>query len=96
MGDEAYDHVETRVDPDTGAELVTHREERSYDPATAHKALTSIGQHKDVQAFAVTVEHNHTHRLEQALARRGKQIEAAAEARTIEHAPQAAELVAPH
>lgn len=75
MGDDAYDHVTVETDPETGEERVSVREQRSYDPATAHKALQAIGQHKDVQAFTVTVEHNHTHHLEQRLAARSKVIE---------------------
>lgn len=75
MGDDSYDHVKVDTDPDTGAERVSVRSERSYDPATAHKALQAIGQHRDVQAFTQTVEHTHTHVLEQRLAARSKMIE---------------------
>jgi hypothetical protein len=89
MGDEAYDHAEVDIDPDTGEERVTVTQTRSYDPATAHKALQSIGQHRDVQAFAVTVEHNHTHVLEQRLAARSKFIEGQAQVIT----DQATDLV---
>lgn len=75
MGDDSYDEVRVFTDPDTGQERVELAERRSYDPATAHKALTSIGQHRDVQAFTQTVEHTHTHVLEQRLAARSKIIE---------------------
>ena len=75
MGDDSFDVVEVETDPDTGSERVSVTSQRSYDPATAHKALQLIGQHKDVQAFQVTVEHNHTHHLEQRLAARSKLIE---------------------
>ena len=75
MGDEAYDSINVTIDPVTGQESVQLTEQRNYDPATAHKALTSIGQHKDIQAFTQTVEHNHTHVLEQRLAARSKVIE---------------------
>ena len=75
MGDDSYEHIETNTAPDTGLERITVVEHRSYDPATARAALQLIGQHRDVQAFAVTVEHNHTHHLEQRLAARSKLIE---------------------
>jgi len=75
MGDDSYEHVKVDTDPHTGKESVSVRSERSYDPATAHKALQAIGQHRDVQAFTQTVEHTHTHVLEQRLAARSKLIE---------------------
>ena len=86
MGDEAIpgDAVVT-VDPETGEESVHVPETRQYDPATARQALQLIGQHKDVQAFSVTVEHSHTHRLEQRLAARSKVVEG--RAGLIEHDP---------
>lgn len=87
MGDDSYDHVTVDTDPDTGAELVSVVERRSYDPATAHKALQSIGQHKDVQAFTQVVEHNHTHVLEQRLAARSKVIEGMAQVVSDEQLP---------
>ena len=79
MGDEPVQLVDVRTDPKTGVDTVTVTETRSYDPATAHKALTAIGQHRDVQAFTQTVEHTHTHRLEQRLAARSKAIEGRAQ-----------------
>jgi hypothetical protein len=82
MGDDSYDHIKVDIDPDTGAERVHVTEHRSYDPATAHKALQSIGQHKDIQAFTQTIEHNHTHQLEQRLAARSKVIEGRAQVLT--------------
>lgn len=82
MGDDSYDHIKVDIDPDTGAERVHVTEHRSYDPATAHKALQSIGQHKDIQAFSQTIEHNHTHQLEQRLAARSKVIEGRAQVLT--------------
>jgi len=76
MGDEPVPGpVVIDRDPKTGEERVTATETIEYDPATARQALQLIGQHKDVQAFTVTVEHSHTHRLEQRLAARSKQIE---------------------
>jgi len=96
MGDESFDHVEVDTDPDTGQERVSVTSQRSYDPATAHKALTSIGQHRDVQAFSQVIEHTHTHVLEQRLAARSKLIEGRAqvldaqqlvEADLVDHAP---------
>ena len=76
MGDEPVpgDAVITK-DPETGEESVHVPEVRQYDPATARQALQLIGQHKAVQAFTVTVEHSHTHVLEQRLAARSKVIE---------------------
>ena len=79
MGDDPIQHVEIDTDPDTGLERISVREQRSYDPTTARAALQLIGQHKDVQAFIQTVEHNHTHHLEQRLAARSKAIEGKAQ-----------------
>lgn len=76
MGDEAIPgETVISLDPETGEEVITTHERREYDPATARAALQLIGQHKAVQAFTVTVEHSHTHRLEQRLAARSKVIE---------------------
>ena len=80
MGDDSFDHVVVETDPDTGEERTTVTEQRSYDPATAKAALQLIGQHKDIQAFSVTVEHTHTHLLERRLAARSKLIEGRATA----------------
>jgi len=63
------------IDPLTGDEVVQTSQRHEYDPATARQALQLIGQHKAVQAFTVTVEHSHTHRLEARLAARSKLIE---------------------
>ena len=76
-----------RQDDGTLANVTRTVERRDYNPAIARQALELIGRHTSVQAFQDNVEHKHTHRLEQALARRGKAVEARAEARTIEHAP---------
>lgn len=78
MGDEAIEHTIKEKDPETGIERVRIVEKTDYDPATAKAALQLIGQHKDIQAFTVTVEHNHTHHLEQRLAARSQAIEAKA------------------
>ena len=78
VGDEAVELVNIETDKDTGAEHVTVVEQRTYDPQTAKAALQLIGQHKDIQAFRVNVEHSHTHRLAQRLAKRGKEVENAA------------------
>jgi len=76
MGDEPVPGVPViAIDPRTGDEVVTVPERYDYDPATARQALQLMGQHKDVQAFTQTVEHNHTHMLEQRLAARSKVIE---------------------
>lgn len=79
MGDEPFEYAEVQTDPDTGADTVTVTSRREYDPATATKALQMIGQHKDIQAFTQTIEHNHTHHLEQRLAARSKAIEGRAQ-----------------
>jgi len=79
MGDETVDTVRSTIDPETGLEHVTVTERTEYDPSTAKAALQLIGQHKDVQAFSQTVEHTHTHRLEQRLAARSKLIEGKAQ-----------------
>ena len=79
MGDAPIsDRVTIETDPETGQERVKAVLRHEYDPATARQALQMIGQHKSVQAFTQTVEHSHTHRLEQRLAARSKQIEASA------------------
>jgi phage terminase small subunit len=79
MGDEAIPgETIIKTDPETGHEIVQATERHEYDPATARQALQMIGQHKNVQAFTQTVEHSHTHRLEQRLAARSKVIEASA------------------
>lgn len=75
MGDDAVEVVHVETDHETGQERVHVTSRRDYDPATAHKALQAIGQHRDVQAFTQTVEHTHTHVLEQRLAARSKAIE---------------------
>jgi hypothetical protein len=85
MGDEAIPGETTiETDPETGQERVTTSECHEYDPATARQALQMIGQHKSVQAFSQTVEHNHTHTLENRLAARSKAIEKAAIKRNLE------------
>jgi phage terminase small subunit len=53
-------------------------ERREYNPQVAKAALELIGRHTQVQAFRDNVEHSHTHRLEQALARKSKEVEKAA------------------
>ena len=76
MGDEAIPgEAVITVDPETGRERVTVTERRDYDPTTARHALQMIGQHKSVQAFTQTIEHSHTHKLEQRLQARSKVIE---------------------
>ena len=59
-------------------------ERREYNPQVARQALELIGRHTQVQAFKDTVEHSHTHRLEQALARRSKEVEKLALERKLE------------
>ena len=76
MGDEAIPgEAKITIDPETGRERVTVTERREYDPTTARHALQMIGQHKSVQAFTQTIEHSHTHKLEQRLQARSKVIE---------------------
>jgi phage terminase small subunit len=79
MGDEP---IEIDV-VDSSGELKTI-ERREYNPQVARQALELIGRHTQVQAFKDTVEHSHTHRLEQALALKSKQVEKAATQRTLE------------
>ena len=50
----------------------------NFNHAGVKAALELIGRHTRVQAFKDTIEHSHTHRLEKALARRGKEVEQAA------------------
>ena len=85
MGDEPVPGETTiETNPETGQEVVIKTERRDYDPTTARHALQLIGQHKSVQAFSQTVEHNHTHTLENRLAARSKAIEKAAIKRNLE------------
>ena len=51
---------------------------RKTDLKAAVNALWLIGKHAAIQAFSKKVEVSHTHRLERALARRGKVVEDAA------------------
>ena len=74
MGDESVEHISTTVD-DNGQESIKVRSRTEYDPSTAKAALRMIGDHRDIQAFTQTIEHTHTHRLEQRLAQRAKVIE---------------------
>jgi len=76
----------TRKDSDGNKELVhvpRTIEKRVIDLSIASKQLDQIGRHTSVQAFQDNVEHTHTHKLEQALAKRHKQIEANARPRDI-------------
>ena len=85
MGDEPVpDETTIETNPETGQEVVIKTERRDYDPTTARHALQLLGQHKSVQAFSQTVEHNHTHTLENRLAARSKAIEKAAIKRNME------------
>ena len=84
MGDEAVevDVIDTKKQADgSTVHVVRVVEQRDHNPAIARQALELIGRHTSVQAFQDNVEHTHTHRLEQALAKRHQQIEAAAGAR---------------
>ena len=74
MGEEPVITVKHHTD-EKGVDHATITEEQAYDPKHVKAALQLIGQHKDVQAFAITVEHSHTHKLEQRLAARSKVIE---------------------
>ena len=57
---------------------------KNFNHAGVKGALELIGRHTQVQAFSITVEHTHTHRLEQRLAARSKAIENAAIKRKLE------------
>jgi hypothetical protein len=50
----------------------------NFNHAGVKAALELIGRHTRVQAFRYTVEHTHTHRLEQRLAAKSKAVEQAA------------------
>jgi hypothetical protein len=78
MGDES---IEIDVVASSG-ELKTI-ERREYNPAIARQALELIGRHTQVQAFRDTIEHSHTHRLEQRLAAKSKAVEKAALERNL-------------
>ena len=71
------------IDEVDGVSTVRTVEKREYSPAIARQALELIGRHTSVQAFQDNVEHTHTHRLEQALANRTKQVERKAEQRQL-------------
>ena len=66
---------EVRTTDAHGRETVSYRQTREYDPGTAHKALTMLGNNKHVQAFQQNIEVSHTHYLEERLAARTKAIE---------------------
>ena len=78
MGDAAVevDHIDKHGN-------VSVIERREYNPAIAKGALELIGRHTTVQAFQDNIEHNHTHRLERALAKAHQSIEANAVPRDI-------------
>ena len=57
---------------------------RKTDMRAAVRALWLIGKHTAVQAFSQKVEVKHTHRLEQILAKRSKQVEELAANRKLE------------
>jgi hypothetical protein len=48
---------------------------KNFNSSAVKGALDLIGRHTRVQAFQITVEHSHTHKLEQRLAARSKVIE---------------------
>ncbi|MCP4331654.1 MAG: hypothetical protein GY785_03270 [Gammaproteobacteria bacterium] len=73
MGDEPFE-----VDLVTPSGEIRTSERREYNPQVAKATLELIGKHTRVQAFRENIEHTHTHRLERALARKGKQVEDAA------------------
>jgi len=78
MGDADYPIEYTHQDKETGKLVTTVHQERSYNPQGARAALELIGRNRAVQAFKENIEVSHTHRLEQALAKRAKTVEAAA------------------
>jgi hypothetical protein len=78
MGDLPVDR-EVRTIRADGTERVERRQTREYDPNTAHKALTMLGNNKHVQAFQQNIEISHTHYLEERLAARSKAIEGRAQ-----------------
>lgn len=83
MGDQAVEvDVIDKVKQDDGSTVSRLRTltQRLYNPGIARQALELIGRHTSIQAFQDNVEHTHTHKLEQALARRGKQVEERAHA----------------
>jgi phage terminase small subunit len=69
--------------PETGEYHKVIDRLRQFNPTALGKALELIGRNKSVQAFRETVEVSHTHRLEQALARKSKEVEKAALERTL-------------
>ena len=56
----------------------------NFNHAGVKAALELIGRHTQIQAFRDTIEHTHTHVLEQRLAARSKAIEQAATNRKLE------------
>ncbi len=83
FGDLPAIHEQVVKDPETGDYREVVYLLRQFNPQALGKALELIGRHTQVQAFRDTVEHTHTHRLEQALARRSKEVEKAALERTL-------------
>ena len=47
----------------------------NFNPSGVKGALELIGKHVAVKAFQENIEHSHTHKLEQRLAERSKQVE---------------------
>ena len=56
---------------------------KNFNPAGVKAGLDLIGRHAQVQAFRENIQHTHTHRLEQALARKQREIERAALDRSL-------------
>ena len=83
FGDEPGIYEKMVIDSETGEYRKVIDRLRQFNPTALGKALELIGRNKSVQAFRETVEVSHTHRLEQALARRGKEVEKAALERTL-------------
>ena len=78
MGDEAYPVEYTITDKETGEKSTGTYFKRSFNAAGAKAALELIGRNRGIQAFKENIEVSHTHRLEEALAKRAKIVEESA------------------
>ena len=76
-----YEHMVK--DPETGEHNKIIDQLRQFNPQALGKALELIGRNRIVQAFQDNVEVGHTHRLEEMLNQRSKQVESAAATRQL-------------
>ncbi len=84
FGDEPGIYEKMVKDTETGEYRKVIDRLRQFNPSAIGKALELIGRNKSVGAFRDNIEHSHTHRLEQALARKSMEVEKTALERKLE------------